>query len=109
MIKKIFAVAAVLPLVACGSGPSESDIATAVKKSIEAQNKQISSVGNMFGGAAQGMAESMKFDVPEVKKLGCKEDGENAYRCDVELTSKQGKNVVAARFVKGSDGWAITR
>lgn len=109
MIKKIFAALAVSTLAACGTGPSESDIATAVKKSIDEQNKQLASVGGMFGGAAQGVADSMKMDVPEVKKLGCKQDGENAFRCDVELTTKQGKNVVPARFVKGSDGWVITK
>lgn len=109
MIKKILAALAVVPLVACGSGPSESEIASAVKKSIEEQNKQIASVGSMFGGATQGVANSMKMEVPEVKKLSCKQDGDSAYRCDVELTSKQGKNVVPARFVKGSDGWVITK
>lgn len=108
MNKNILAILAVLPLAACGTGPSESDMNAAVKKQIEQSNQQLAAMGGMLGGAARGMAESMKVDAPKVKKIGCKEDGQSAYRCDIEVIGKQGQNVTSARFVKASDGWVIT-
>ena len=109
MIKKLSTILLVLPLAACGTGPSESDMNAAVKKSVDDSNKQIAAMGNMFGGAGRGMTDSMKTATPEVKKIGCKEDGDNAYRCDIEIISKQGTQATSARFVKGSEGWMITR
>ena len=47
-------------------------------------------------------------EVPEFKKLGCKDDGERAYRCYIEVITKRGKKIIPARFVKGSDGWVVT-
>ena len=108
-MKKTFAILAVLSLAACGTGPSESDMNAAVKRSVEESNKQMAAMGNMFGGAGRGITDAMKVEVPEVKKIGCKEDGEKAYRCDIEVISKQGRNVTPARFVKTSDGWMITK
>lgn len=98
MMKKIPAVFAAALLTACSNGPSESDMNAAVKKSIETSNRQMSAIG--FGTA-------FASEVPQVKKIGCKDDGQNAHRCDIEVIGKAGKNVVSARFVKGSDGWMI--
>lgn len=53
---------------------------------------------------------------PEIKKfqkIGCTEDGEKAYRCDVEIDVLQlgttNRSTVSMRFVKASDGWAVMR
>lgn len=98
-MKKMLVLVAVISLAGCGKGPSESDMNKAVKKSVEDSNRQMANIG--FGGSFQS-------EVPEVKKIGCKDDGDNAYRCDIELSGKGGKKIVPARFVKASDGWAIT-
>jgi len=98
-MKKMMMIAAALSLAACSKGPSESDMNKAVKKSVEDSNQQMASIG--FGKA-------FSSDVPEVKKLGCKDDGENAYRCDIEVSGRNGRKVVPARFVKSSDGWVVT-
>jgi len=108
-MKKILALMAVLSLTACGTGPSESDMNVAVKKAVEESNKQLAAMGGSLGSAGQGMVDMLKTEAPEVKKIGCKEDGDNAYRCDIEIISKKGKNATSARFVKGSDGWMITQ
>ena len=98
-MKKLLVIIAAMSLAACSKGPSESDMNKAVKKSIDETNRQMASIG--FGGAAT--------EVPEVKKIGCKEDGDNAYRCDIEINGSRGKTVVPARFVKSSDGWVVTK
>lgn len=98
-MKKIMVVVGVLSLAACSKGPSEGDMNKAVKKAVEDSNRQMASIG--FGGP-------LNSEVPEVKKIGCKDDGENAYRCDIEVNNKSGKKVVPARFVKSSDGWVVT-
>jgi hypothetical protein len=98
-MKKLMLFALALSLAACSKGPSESDMNKAVKKSIEDSNRQMASIG--FGNG-------FTSEVPEIRKIGCKDDGENAYRCDIEVNGKAGKKIVPARFVKGSDGWAVT-
>lgn len=81
----------------------------AMKKEVDAYNKQMASIGTMGGALGKGIADSMKMEAPKVKKIGCKEDGDNAYRCDVELINKDGSNATNARFVKGSTGWAVSK
>lgn len=98
-MKKLLVIIAAMSLAACSKGPSESDMNKAVKKSVEETNRQMASIG--FGRGAS--------EVPEVKKIGCKEDGDNAYRCDIEINGSRGKTVVPARFVKSSDGWVVTK
>jgi hypothetical protein len=85
-------------LAACSSEPSESDIQETVAKEQKAT------------------PEIMQGLVPEivsVKKIGCKSDSGQAYICDLEVEAKQfgsvTKGVNPVRFVKTSDGWAITR
>lgn len=66
-----------------------------------------------LAGPAAGMLKSMTREVVDAHKIGCKEDGENAYRCDVELALKQNgavqKTPVSLRMVKTSEGWAASR
>ena len=98
-MKKILLLVAGISLAGCGKGPSESDMNKAVKKTVEDRNSQMAHIG--LGGSFQS-------EVPEVKKIGCKDDGDNAFRCDIKLSDKSGKKVMPARFVKASDGWVIT-
>ncbi len=61
------------------------------------------------GATGMNMFKGMTPEIKSVHKIGCKEDGEKAYKCDVELEvtqgNKTGKNAAAIRFLKGSDGW----
>lgn len=104
-------VAAVLisGLAGCGGAPSGSEIQAAFKKQIEQDVAQM----QRFGGPAAGMLKAMTPEVIDAHKIGCKEDGEKAYRCDVELEVRQNgavqKAPVSLRFVKTSDGWKASR
>ncbi|MGJ7917767.1 hypothetical protein ACI48D_20095 [Massilia sp. LXY-6] len=85
-------------LAGCGGEPSQHDIETAVAKQ------------------QQGVPKEMQDLIPEVKnvkKVGCKADGDKAYVCDVEMEvtqlGKTQKGVGPVRFVKASDGWTATK
>ena len=93
-------------LAACSSGPSESDIKAALE---QAANQSNAAMGQALGKAGA----HMKTEVLHVKKIGCKEDG-GAYRCDIELRMKvpmlgEQSSATEARFVKGSNGWTVSR
>lgn len=93
-------------LAGCGGAPSESDIKAAVEKQVKAERDAMEQIS---GKPAMEMVKGMFPEIKSVHKIGCKEDGEKAYRCDVELEVAQGKqtgkNAASLRFVKGSDGW----
>lgn len=97
-IKLLLVVAASLTLTACGGEPSQGDIDAAIKKEQLAMPK---------------LMEGLVPVVKNVKKIGCKADGEKAYICDVELEVEQlgktNKGIAPVRFVKGSDGWVATK
>lgn len=90
----------------CSGAPSESDIKSAVEKQVKAEQD---AMGQIAGKMGEDMYKSMIPEIKSVHKIGCKEDGEKAYKCDIELEvsqgGKTGKNAAALRFVKGSDGW----
>ena len=92
-------------LTACSGAPSESDIQSAMERQMKAQQESMARIG----GAA--LAKSMLPVIKGIKKIGCKEDGEKAYRCDVEVEVVQGgktsKAPAAWRLVKLSDGWSV--
>lgn len=94
-------------LTACSGAPSESDIQGAVTQQMKAEHESLAKIG----GAA--LAKSMLPEVTSVKKVGCKEDGEKAYRCDVEVEvirrGQTSKGPAAFRLVKLSDGWSVSR
>lgn len=96
-------------LAGCGGAPSGGEIHAALKKQIEEDQAQIRRVG----GPAAGMLKAMTPEVVDARKIGCKEDGEKAYRCDVELELKQSGSVqktsVSLRMVKTSEGWMAGR
>lgn len=64
-------------------------------------------------GGGQMMGITIMPEMTDLKKIGCKEDGENAYRCDVEVMVKAGQETKSAptsvRVVKTSDGWKATK
>lgn len=88
-------------LSACSTGPSDSDMKAALQKNVD------QTIGAMLGDGKE--AQEAKPKITAVKGLGCKSDGDKAYKCDaeVEITSMMGKqkNARSIRFVKGSDGW----
>jgi len=94
-------------LTACSGAPSEGDIQGAVERQMKAEQESLAKIG----GAE--LAKSMLPVVTGVKKIGCKEDGEKAYRCDVEVEviqlGKTSKGPAAFRLVKLSDGWSVSR
>lgn len=108
----IAALAAAL-LVGCSGEPSSSDVKSLVEREIKpALEMQAMIMKNAaaFGGGKAGQ------DTPtlkDVKKLGCKPDGESAYRCDIELVVMTGaenkSQVVPMRFVRASSGWQVTK
>ena len=96
----------ILALAACGGAPSESEIATAFKKQADRDAADMRKVTG-------GMLSTVIPEIKDVKKIGCKEDGEKAWRCDVEIKVKQGQDErtvpTAMRVVKTSEGWLIGR
>ena len=110
-VQIVAVLATILALSACGE-PSEGDIKEIVNKEIkpamELQWKTMNNFSAALGGGQKGAAPSLD----DIKKVGCKPDGENAYRCDVELVvvsgDKKDSKVVPMRFVKTSSGWAAS-
>lgn len=87
---------------ACGGAPSNSDIKTAFNNQIKADTKAMPQFTSMY-----------KVEIKDVKKIGCKENGEKAYVCDVELfvsnNGVENKGIKSMRFVKSSDGWSLSQ
>jgi hypothetical protein len=108
-IKAVAASTVFLALAACSGEPSNSDIKEIVNKEIkpvmEMQWKMMGNVSAALGGGQKSSPPTLD----DIKKVGCKADGENAYRCDVELVvlagDKKDSKVVPLRFVKTSSGW----
>lgn len=96
-------------LTACGGAPSEGEMRAAFENQIQQSNDNVK---KMAGN--NSMTKSMESKLHSFKKVGCKEDGENAYRCDVEMEIEApfvGRRSVNApvRFVKASDGWKVSQ
>lgn len=110
-IARVIAAAATCVLLsACGGSPSEADLKSAVDRQVKAEAEAMERV---VGKQGMAMARSMTVEIKALHKIGCKEDGEKAYRCDVELeVMREGtasKAPTSMRFVKGSDGWLVSR
>ncbi len=104
------AVAAVV-LAGCASEPSNADIEKAVQASVQQSQEAMDKLADGNPQAAE-MAKSLQPKVHSVNKIGCKSDGDKAYKCDVELDMETGltgrkKQTVPVRMVKGSDGWTM--
>ena len=89
-------------LAACSSGPSESEIKSLVERDIKPMMEMQL---KLLGGP--------KTALTDVKKLGCKADGDAAYKCDVELLiasgDKKESKAMPIRFVKTSTGWSMSQ
>lgn len=91
-------------LTGCSGEPSAGDIDKTVHNYMnesQAQMQKLTGTKNSLG------------EIHDVKKLACKSDTDVSWRCDVELDMTQfgnRKKVPASfRFVKGSDGWALSK
>lgn len=110
----ILVASAALVLSACSGGePSESAITDLLRKTYESEAGAMASlIGN--DAYSQRLLRSMAVKVNDVRKIGCSADGENAYRCDVEVTMSRGENsrprteVSRIRLVAASDGWRLS-
>src|SRR5215217_636005 len=105
MLKVMFAAIPVVFLAACGGAPSDSDIQAALTKAADEQNKMFEGITGS-NPAAKSMASGFKVTFTNARKIGCKEDGEKSYKCDVEVQASMGgaaptKTVAPMRFVKG--------
>ena len=101
---KWLAVPALVALLsACSGEPSEGDMRAALDKEVAEANKVTAS-----------LRADKKTTLHSFKKVGCKADGDKAFRCDVEMDLEaplvgRKKVVAPLRFVKGSDGWVATK
>lgn len=109
LIRSVSPALLALALAGCGGAPSESDIDAALKKQFANDEAQMQRIG----GVGAAMIKAMAPEVKQVRKIGCKEDGEKAYRCDVELkvvqSGSESNNPMSLRFLKTSEGWAVGR
>ncbi len=106
-------------LASCSAEPSATDISKALNSMIQAEQRQLK---GMTAGLAAGLpggkdpfSEMLSIKVTELEKIGCSENGEKAYICDVRYTAngsmfgKEGRAVVTQlRMVNASDGWIAT-
>lgn len=107
-----------LMLTACGGAPSDNEIKEALladqAKAVAAAETEARAWGGGTSKMLMGMIADSKINIVSARKVGCKEDGEKAYRCDVELETKRGETITKSppaslRFVKGSEGWVAQR
>lgn len=88
----------------CSNEPSASEIDKAVRQ-------------EMTNGRAQmqrlGASPSMIGEIHNVEKLACKEETKVRYRCDIEIDLTQSGNRVRGpasfSFIKGSNGWSLSK
>jgi hypothetical protein len=98
----------------CSSEPSSSDIKTLVDRDIKpALEMQAQLMGNAISAFSGNKAPSSKTTLTDVRKLGCKSDGDHAYACDVELVMQtadgEKSRVLPLRLVKGGSGWLLAQ
>lgn len=88
-------------LSACSGQPSDNEMKVALQKTADQTMEAI--VGKNSGDKYRTVYKT-------VKSAGCKSDGENAYRCDVEVDMDsilgEQKTVLPVRFVKTGEGWS---
>ena len=104
----VLAPVAALMMTACSNEPSSSDMKTALESDLKQMLQMQANMTNAFTGRGNS-ASATGPKLEDIRKIGCKADGEKAYRCDVEIVTVSGgekkSNVVPARFVKTSSGW----
>lgn len=96
-------------LIGCSSQPSENDIREAIEKNLD----ESAMAAQSLGGKAAGDMARKSNKLNSAKKVGCKEDGEKAYRCDVEIDANTMigpiKRTQNMRFVRGDSGWVVSQ
>lgn len=106
----ILPLACALGLAACTNEPTEADLRQAVERQVSAQN---ASMEQLLGKGLTQAARQFTGEIKGVRKIGCQPDGEQAYRCDVELEIEHlgtlAREPASYRFVKGSEGWMVAR
>ena len=112
-------IACAVLLTACGGSPSEAQIKEALQADMKRSQEQAAASARMLLGEqaaekAKQLAATNVGEIKDVHKIGCKDDGEKAYRCDFEVeVSRNGQTQksppISARFIKGSDGWQAQR
>lgn len=106
-ISVVLAGAAVLA--ACSKGPSNKEVEASVRDRLEQATSAVEKMSGAMPAEMGKLAQAMKTQVHSVKSLGCQSDGNNAYKCDVEVDLENAmtgrtKQVLPLRMVKGSDG-----
>lgn len=90
----------------CSKGPSENDIQNMLNKEMA----NVAETAKLFAGRVD---KSMLPEMKVIKKIGCTADGENAYKCDVQVEQTQFGNksegIANLRFVQGKDGWLLVK
>lgn len=102
--------------IGCSGEPSEADIRAAFERDIAESSESLNKTAQMFGGAGKAFTDMLgQAEIHSVKKIGCVEATDApGYVCDVEvdmtvpLTGRK-KDMTQARFVKGPDGWVVTK
>lgn len=101
------ALAACALLGACSGAPSESQLKSAFETRMQADAKALDRT------LGQGTSQKILGEITFLRKIGCKEDGEKAYQCDIEMQATRNgttlKRPMPLRFVKGSDGWVLSK
>ena len=104
--------AVVLMMTACSSEPSSSDMKTALESDVKQMLQMQANMDHAFGGRGRA-ASAAGPKLEDILKVGCNDDGEKAYYCDVEIVIVDGTEKkslgVTARFVKTSSGWQATQ
>jgi len=110
LVRLIASMFVLLSLVACSGSPSDRDIKGAIERD---QLERKRSLTALLGERGAAMAEQLMGQgaLKDVRKIGCKEDGENAWRCDVEIDIASGdatqNRITKLRLVRSSSGWVI--
>ena len=108
--------ALLLVVTGCSGEPSESDIRAAFERDIAASSQSLNETAQKFGGAGKAITDMLgKTEIHSVKKIGCiAAKDAPGFVCDVEMDmtaplAGRKKDMTSARFVKGPDGWVVTK
>lgn len=114
LIKFGSVVALAAALAACGGGPSESEVRTALEKRIKSDLGAISSMVGAAGSDAQKMMDDMMPKIEKISVQDCDSVGNDVYQCSVEATvnmlGQEQSSIENIRLKKSSKGeWLIVR
>lgn len=105
MTRYVGVVGLTLGLAACGGAPSEGEMKDALQKQTDQMIKAMGPIAQISG--------MDNIEIRKVEKIGCEQDGDNAYRCDVKVFAKvkgqEMSETTRGRFVKTSDGWQASK